>query len=309
MTHPVDALPDLLGLELTAALVHAGMRAPWKQGVNQGDPQTYTLNVLGASNTTPIVVTVPPNSLTVSDATVGVRAGRVMQVVIAGVTGNTAANKLSEKPLRNEAWHAVVLSETTFALYDLHNTTGALVPSVGNGAYTGGGTVSKALRDGRILHGREFVAEESSPPKIVMVPAFVATEAPGATGGAATASAFADGEHNRLRESRPIRTSAFTWEVHVWGKEGAPFGPTFALAEALERAAQTRAANVWEAGRGDWIDQHPDAPQRTKIGHWYRFTLTLPIPLARAAVELAADDLDPLLTMSLGDGIGSPETA
>ena len=317
MSHPIDAIPEKLSLEVCAALVKAGMRAPWRNGVNQGDPPVYTLDVLGASNTTPIVITVPPNSLTVSDAAIGVRApttgweGRIIHVVIAGVTGNTAANKLDEKPQRNEAWCGVVTSPTTIALYDLDNT-GALVPSVGNGAYTGGGTVSRALIDGRILVGRKHAdGEHASPPRIVMVPASVATEEPGlSTGGTYTQEALSAGERDAARVAPPLRTLVLTWEVHAWGTAGDAFGPTLLLVEALERAAYVKiGSSCWEAGRATWNDQHPDAPLRTAIGHWLVGTLTVRIPLTRTAVELAADDLDPLLTMSLGDGIGSPEAA
>lgn len=311
MSHPIDAIPELLSLEVCSALVKAGYRAPWRNGANQGDAPTYTLDVLGASNTTPIVITVPANSLTVSDDAIGVRSGRIIHVVVAGVTGNTAANNLDAKPQRNEAWCGVVTSPTTIALYDLDNT-GALVPSTGNGAYAGGGTVSRALIDGRILVGRKHAAgEHASPPRIVLVPAAVATEEPGlSTGGVYSAAAFAAGEHDAARVAPPLRTLALTWEVHAWGTAGDAFGPTLLLVEALERAAYIKiGSSCWEAGRANWGDQHPDAPQRTAIGHWIVGTLTVRIPLTRTAVELAADDLDPLLTMYLGDGVNPPEAA
>lgn len=312
MTHPIDIIPELLSLEVCAALVKAGMRAPWRNGVNQGDPQVFTIDVLDASNTSPIVITVPANSLTVDDSALGVRAGRIIHVVVAGVLGNTAANKLDAKPQRNEAWCGVVLTPTTIALYDLDSTTGALVASTGNGAYAGGGTVSRALIDGRILVGRKHAdGEHASPPRIVLVPATVATEEPGlATGGVYSAASIAQGEHDRARTDPPLRTLALTWEVHAWGTGGDAFGPTLLLVEALERAAYVRiGSSCWEAGRASWNDQHPDAPQRTGYGHWMMGTLTVRIPLTRTAVELAADDLDPLLTMSLGDGINPPEAA
>lgn len=68
--------------------------------------------VTGATNATPIVITTATHSLTTGDT-----------VNISGVGGNTAANG---------DWTIIVLSGTTFSL----NT------SVGNGAYTSGGTVN-----------------------------------------------------------------------------------------------------------------------------------------------------------------------
>ena len=315
MTFAVDALPDLLSLEVCAALVKAGLRAPWKNGAAVGDPQVFTLDVLGASNTSPIIVTVPANSFTVSDAAIGVRtpdarfAGRVIHVVVSGVLGNTAANKLDPETLRNGAWHGVITSATTIALYDLDNSTGAPIASVGNGTYTGGGTLERALLDGRILKGREFVAEESFPPKIVFVPASLVDE-PSGGGGAMNASAFADGEHEREQVQRSIRTQLHTWEVHCWGPApGGAFGPTLALSEAVKRAAHKRGAAFWTSGRTDWRDQHQDAEQRVKAGHWLTFSLGLRFPLTLEAVELAASDLAPLLTLSLVADDGTPEEA
>ncbi len=309
MTFAIDALPELLSLEVTADLVAQGLRAPWRNGVSVGDAQTFTLDVLDASNTSPIVITVPANSLTIDDDKIGVRAGvKVLHVVIAGVTGNTAANNLNEETLRNSAWYAVVTSPTTLALYDLDNNTGALVPSVGNGAYAGGGTVSKAFVEGAILVGREHVSENSSPPRIVMIPMAVQDEAP--TGfSAMTAAAFAEGERDRQRISPPIRTDLLWWEVHVWGGGGVRFGPTLALAQAVKRAAHLRGNGSYEIGRGDWLDQHPDAPQRLKVGRNFAFQLGLRTPITRAAVELAPADIEPDLTMYLRHAEGTPEEA
>ena len=114
--HAIDAIPIFLSLEVTADLVRQGLRAPWRNGVGVNDPPVLTLDVLDASNTSPIVIRVPANSLTVSDTAIGVRSGRVFHVVVAGVTGNTAANKLDAKPLRCEAWIAVATSPTTLEL-------------------------------------------------------------------------------------------------------------------------------------------------------------------------------------------------
>ena len=77
-----------------------------------------TLQVAGATNATPIVVTTAAHGL--SDGT---------QVEIATVTGNTAANG---------TFYIDVLTTTTFALYSDEART---VPVAGNGAYVSGGYV------------------------------------------------------------------------------------------------------------------------------------------------------------------------
>lgn len=301
--HAIDAIPIFLSLDVTAALVKQGIRAPWKQGANVGDAAIYTLDVLDASNTTPIVITVPANSLTVSDSAIGVKTGRVFHVVVAGVLGNTAANKLDAKPLRSEAWIAVATSPTTLALYDLDPGTGELVPSVGNGAYTGGGTVSKALADGMIRKGREYVSEESAPPRVVMVPS-TQDDLPAGTTSAFNAAAIADNEPDRVRLAPSFRAQRLWYEVHVWGPtvagaHGTSFGPTQLIKEQLQRSAQTRASACWDIGRADWRDQHPDAEQRTKLGHYLVFTLGFPVPIPREAVEFAPADTVLDLTTTL----------
>ena len=84
-------------------------------------PPTFTISdstpVLGASNASPIV-------LTIADAT------DVTQLTVANVDGNTAANG---------SWCGKVLDAVHVALFEDSALT---VPSVGNGAWTGGGTAT-----------------------------------------------------------------------------------------------------------------------------------------------------------------------
>jgi hypothetical protein len=310
--HPIDAIPPLLSLDVTAGLVKAGHRAAWRNGVAQGDPRVLTLDVLGASNTSPIVITVPANSLTVSDDAIGVRTGRHYHVVVADVGGLTAANKLDAKPQRNEAWVAVATSPTTLALYDIDASTGLLVASVGSGqsdgVYTSGGTVSKAFADGLIRVGREFVAEQTSPPQVVFVPAFV-EDLPGNMTGAFSAAAFASGEPERQRLLGTFRGQRLWYEVHIWAGGGVGFGPALLIKEQIQRSCQARAAGCWQIGRANWEDQHPSAPQRTKLDHWLSFTLGIDVPIPRDAVEFAPDPTTAGLTMALQLQTETPEEA
>jgi len=80
-----------------------------------------SLGVTGASETTPIVLTV---------ATTEVLTGPTPKVTVAGVGGNTAANG---------AWFAHVLDGLTFALYQ---DDSLLFPAASSGAYTSGGTAT-----------------------------------------------------------------------------------------------------------------------------------------------------------------------
>ncbi|MBV9945973.1 MAG: hypothetical protein JOZ69_03905 [Myxococcales bacterium] len=111
----VNGVNVLKGVDLTVAL------APfYVQGFGAGVGVTvsgvsvaFSLNVLGATNASPIVVTV--------GSTLGLQAG--MMVQIAGVQGNLAANGI---------WPISNVTGTTFQL----------VGSVGSGAWVGGGTVT-----------------------------------------------------------------------------------------------------------------------------------------------------------------------
>lgn len=75
-----------------------------------------TISVSGATNATPIVITSTSHGLATNDA-----------VTIASVGGNTAANA---------DWIITVTGDNTFSLNG----------SVGNGAYTSGGTITKIVR-------------------------------------------------------------------------------------------------------------------------------------------------------------------
>jgi hypothetical protein len=302
---PIECLAALLSLDVTAGLVAQGMRAPWTAGANVGDAAITTLAVTGASNTSPIVITVASGDLGV----IAPREGRVLHVVVAGVLGNTAANKLDTVNLRNEAWAAVVTSPTTLALYDLDSSTGEMVASVGNGAYTGGGTVSKAFIDGQILLGQEYVGELSAGPRVIFIPKRC-TYGGRDEASSLTTSAIADGETEAEELSPAIRTRTIFFNVGCWAKGStstASFGAVDRVADQIVRSANERTSGVFELGAGEYIDQAPDAPQLLRYGHGYGFELGIAIPIRRVAVEYAPDDtaLDANISMQ-ADG-GEPE--
>ena len=308
MTTSVDTLPDLLSLDVTAGLVFQGLRAPWRQGASLDDPATFTLNVLDASNTSPIVLTVASGDL----GAIAPREGRILHIVVAGVLGNTAANKLDVTNQRNEAWVGVVTSATTIALYDLDNSTGALIASTGNGAYAGGGTISKALVDGRILLGFEHVHELSSAPRIIMAPKRC-TFGPRDIATSYTAAAIADGEVDRMRTEGSLATVMWWYEVHVWGfawsapatlRQVRGFGSCELLMRQVIRSAHERCSRCYELGAGAWPDQHEDGPARVQFGHELIFQLGLSAPIPREPVLLspAETTVDAILSLSLAGG-------
>lgn len=97
--------------------VSANLMANWQANSGTMPQQTFeTKTITGATNATPIVITIASHGYQTAD-----------QVDISGVLGNTAANG---------SWIITVLSANTFSLDS----------SVGNGAYSGGGSaVSRRL--------------------------------------------------------------------------------------------------------------------------------------------------------------------
>lgn len=310
----VDILPDLLSLDVTAGLVKSGRRAAWKQPATTGGAATYTLSILDASNTSPIVLTIPANSLATSDMTQGVRPGQLLHVVVAGVEGNTAANNLDAKNQRNEAWIARVVDATHLALYSLSRVNGSLVASTGNGAYTTGGTVSKGLLAGSILLGQEHIKENESAPRIVMVPSRISYEPATAQTGY-TVAALSDDEPGRQRLSMTTRTVIWWYRVHIWGAALASvaeptkrsFGTCAALHEQVLRSAHDLFNVCVRVGSGAWIDQEPGSPQRVNIGHELGFELGFACPVPREAAQFAPTDIDVISTLSISINGGAPE--
>lgn len=312
MAEPIEVLPALLSLDITAGLVAQGLRAPWTAGAEMGDAAVYTVSVLDASNTSPIVITVASGF----GRNLAPRQGRTYHLVVAGVTGNTAANKQDPETLRNEAWVAVVTSaetdaNTTLALYDIDNNTGELVASEGNGAYVSGGTVSIGLIDGKILVGRENIGEFSAAPRIVMIPTRNRFS-PWDGASSWTEAAIDEGETEREELAPPIRTELLWYETHVWGEYPGSslrsFGVCQRMYHQIIRSAQTRCSGVYETSDGTYIDQEEGAVQRLKYGHEYVFSVGLAMPVKRDAVTYAPDDtaLEADLYMSINGGEPEP---
>lgn len=279
-------LVDLLSLDVVAALVAAGYRAPWR-------PSVSTLPVLGATNTTPIVVTLDTSSL--GDRGFDMQPGAPMHLVFADVGGNLATNKIDPDDLRHEAWHAEVIDGSRVALYDLDESTGAKVASVGDGAYTSGGTCSRAFADGRIQVGEEHLYEQMAPPRVVFVPRRSKFEAKLVTNARTIASVL---EQQREEAARSLRTEIVMFEVHAWGgmieaadDPRAGFNLAQILYQQIIRSAHLRGAGVIHPDGGEWADQRPDATQIAKRGREFVFEIGIRTPIPDRTLPRAPSDV------------------
>ena len=259
----ISALVGLFSQDITTALVLAGLAT--------GTP----ISVLAASNTTPIELTLAsPFPFALPSA----------HVVVKGVLGNTAANHLFKDGVTNDSWVAVDVDATHIQLFNIDASSGALVPSVGNGTYAGGGTVSWAFADGRALLGQQHVAEGSAPPRVVFVPTDSDWTVRDAATSRPTTGVPRSAEQLRQAQQRSIRTEVVTFRVHVWGQATPPdpdadFDVTQVLYQQVVRSAQSLADGQFDLTPGTWTDQAPGTTQLVKLGHEFVFGLTLQTPV------------------------------
>lgn len=221
--------------------------------------------------------------------------------IIQGVTGNTAANNISEDPRDRtvglpQGVLAVPLTPTTLALYGQEQdpasaNVGRLVPLIGNGAWLGGGTVVPALTDGSILLGRENVREHSAPPRIVMVPrgADWSQRSNSIPNGNRRAEILAE------RSQRSVRTKRHAIEFHCWGQKQPPdaaydFDIAQDMADAVVDSAWLLFGQREDPSGGVWDDQKEREVQFIKAGHLFVFTLGIDVPVLDNALAFMPDD-------------------
>jgi hypothetical protein len=199
----LGALVALISFDVTASMIAAGQ-------------VSKSWSIASVTNTTPIhVTTTSPH---------GVAPGVKMHAVIAGVSGTTNANGV---------WELAFVDASTFSL-GTYSPVGAPVASVGNAAYTSGGTISTVLDQGRILLGRKFLTSHGTPPRVVFVPSAAPLFDFVALGGQTlplstlppTISQMTP-EQISMTEQPPILTDHSRWEVYVWGA-ATPADPDFA---------------------------------------------------------------------------------
>lgn len=145
-----------------------------------------------------------------------------------------------------------------------------------------------ALTDGRILLGKEYVVQHSSPPRVVMVPlnSEFGPKLPGSdpqqTGQFRSPSGYTQGQLNQL-QNRQIWTNHQGFRVHVWGD--APdkdhekaFDYTELLRDAFIDVLQAKLPGQYTLLRGQWVDQVEG--NLVIEGHEYMLEMHCMIPIS-----------------------------
>lgn len=283
-------LVTALSLDITRALVAAGYGlAP--------------LAIVDATNASPIVV-----ELATAHGFVG-----PAHVVISGVLGNDAANNLDVSPQsftpgENLAAIALPVDETHVSLYALDQTTGIAGPLAGSGAYSGGGTMTAALRHARVLLGREHVFEQSAPPRIVFIPA---RSKFGPKSVAGNRQVGTSPERLRQLQQRAIATEKVVFEVHVWGQSTPPdpgydFDATQVLYHQVIQSVHLLTAGAYELVDGAWADQVATATQLLKAGHEHVFGIAIATPVMDTAQPFVPAGISAVQTTQIQPADGSP---
>jgi hypothetical protein len=211
--------------------------------------------------------------------------------IVSGITGNTAANAISTAPQDrtvglNQGVLAVPVAgqPNQLALYAQDQgiaATGRLFPIIGNGAWTGGGTITPALTDGQILLGRDNVSEHSAPPRIVIVPRGI-DRGPRI---ASTTNRARVAEQITERSQRLTGTDIHILDVHCWGQRlpipdpAYDFDVVMALESAVKDSAYLLFGQSSEMRSGTWDDEKERATQMIKSGHLFTFGMTIHVPV------------------------------
>lgn len=162
---------------------------------------------------------------------------------------------------------------------------GALVAAISADVVTRLGALSVVLTDGGILIGRQWLASQSAPPRIVFVP---------------TRSRFDMGRDSygvdvQAKRSqwlqRSIGSEFVHFDVHVWGAatppdpNGGDFDATQVLYQALYQSLWDIAQSSFTMTEGTWVDQAPGESQLQKLGHEFVFDLEIGTPILDVELE------------------------
>lgn len=261
------------------------------------------LAIIDATNTTPIVIATASAHGYVKPA----------HVVISGVLGNAAANNLdgivqSFTVGQNLAVIATPIDDTHLSLSAPDQATGIVAALAGSGAYTSGGTMTPALVDGRILLGREHIAEQSSPPRIVFIPVRSKFGAKSVSGHRQVAPSA---ERQRQLQQRSIATEKVVFEIHAWGQATPPdpdldFDATQVLYQQVIQSVHLLTAGAYELVDGAWSDQVATATQLLKAGHEHVFGIAIATPVMDAAQPFVPAGTSAVQTTQLQPADGSP---
>lgn len=173
-----------------------------------------------------------------------------------------------------------------------------------------------ALTEGKILLGRQYQAEQSSPPRIVFIPtgsAFSMKDVYNSSRGTAyTAEQLAQ----NLNPS--IQTDSITFEVRCWGVSpnqdpDDDFDYTQALYQQVIRSVDELTRGSFACGSGTWTDSKEGAGQLNRDGREFVFGLTFSTPVLRWVDPLVGAPTDVTLsetdTFIRPDGVSGPGCA
>lgn len=281
-----------------------------------GGPAPAHLAIVGASNTTPIILTTAqPHGIPLLRKT---GYPNEIHAIVRGVLGNTAANVVDANPTsrtigQNLAAVLVPTGASTLAMYAVTDyTTGLITPVAGNGAYAGGGTITPALTAGQILVGREHCRYENAisgtPPSINVVVTGNEFAAPGDRRVAHGAFGIT-AEYRNEKKYRAIGQDKLLVEVHSYGAADHP-DPLYDL-DAVQRLYQQFLQSVHLiAGEsfidraGVFSDQAPRETQLLKLGHYHVATVAISTPLLEFGMPFVPTPITPaaITYMQLDDG-------
>lgn len=300
MSFPLAAVA-ILSIEVTRALVALGYGLGYNSsvaGVTASGQGSFTSQINPATSLPwpPLAIVgctgaaVPVVITTAFPHGVSLRGIGGMSCIVSGILGNLAANNIDTDPRsRTKGLPAGILavptSTTTLALYgqdfDASSpTAGALIPIVGSGAYTGGGTIVPALTDGSILIGRENTREHSAPPRVVLVPKSVER----LPRRASLPNPARNADRQTEIRQRSIGTDAHVMVAHCWGQATPPdpaqdFVLTNLLGEAIRAALHDLAEGTSDVRAGEWDDQKERETQHIKAGHLLTFGMSIHVPV------------------------------
>lgn len=150
------------------------------------------------------------------------------------------------------------------------------------------------LSAGRILLGRQHIAERSSPSRIVFVPVNSKFGPPSTKSQWIQSGTSVPGYQARLRH-RPLATDAAQYLVYCWGQSGEnthdlDFDATRWLAHTVMRAcARLAMTSVSFFTAEGWIDQRTEGAAVYTAGHEFCFGVSLSIPVTDSGVALTPD--------------------
>lgn len=233
---------------------------------------TAALAITAATNASPIVVTTATAH--------GVTVGQTTHGVIAGVNGNTAANG---------TFVCTAVTDTTLSLASMALPATTPVAVGGTGAYTSGGTISFALTDGKILIGKQHVAEASRPPRVVFVPEGSIFGPQSVANQWTTASAL---ERQTQYAQRAIGSDKTKFRIHVWNANTPTPDPDLDW-DATRMLYQAVYASIYKATvgshkflQGAWTDSTNAGPSVMNYGREFVFYLELDTPVTDVLLPL-----------------------